>query len=104
MEDIQENYEQQSHGLFIPNEIREIKELCPMEMFVWAVINSYTRWGKHKACWLTNEELGKECDIKAQRTSDIVSHLKKLGLIEQVKFNGRQRVLRSVLAKVYENS
>jgi predicted transcriptional regulator len=101
---MEENFEKQSHGLFIPNELLERKDLKPLELLIWATIHAYTRWAKGKACWLTNEDLAKQWGCSIQSISDYIAHLKKLGFIEQVSFNGRRRVLRSVLSKVYENS
>lgn len=101
---MEENFEKQSHGLFIPNELLERKDLKPLELLIWATIYAYTNWAKGKACWLTNEDFAKQWGCSIQSVSDYIAHLKKLGFIEQVSFDGRRRVLRSVLGKVYENS
>lgn len=101
---LEENTEEQSHGLTIPNELIERKDLKPIELLIWAHIDNFTRWAKGKACWETNEQIAEKWRIPAQKVSDIISHLKKLKLVEQVAFDGRRRVLKSCRGEVFKDS
>jgi len=99
-----EEYREFSKGIWIPNEIWERQDISWLEKLIFGQIDKMTSSAKDESCFASNKWLAERFNVTETTISVSISHLRKLGLIEQVSFDGRRRVLRSVLAKVYENS
>lgn len=86
-------------GIWIPKEIWLNENLTPTEKFAWAEVHSL--YDKDKGgCWASNEYLAEFLCITSDHAGRVIAKLKKLGLMEQVSFDGRTRVLKSrLLAK-----
>jgi predicted HTH transcriptional regulator len=82
-------------GTWIPKEIWENQEITWMEKCIWAEIfnlDDETKGG----CWASNAFLAKKFNTSPQTITNAICNLKKLGLLKQISFNGRQRVLKSI--------
>ena len=90
-------------GIFIPVEILDNKDLKPIEMFLLAQINALDKGNDGNGCYASNEYLGNLLGVKTNTISIYISHLKELGLLEQVGFDGRRRLL-SVNGRVSQTS
>lgn len=86
-------YERDFKGVFIPKEIWLNEDLTASEKMLFAEIDSLDG---EEGCYATNEYLATFCGISESLVSKAISKLKKMGYIEQVNFNGRNRVLRVV--------
>lgn len=84
-------------GIFLPAEILAIPELTLFETILLSWIDALY-CPEHKGCYASNEYLGKA--IKGTRENTVakaLSNLRKLGLIENVSFDGRTRVIRALI-------
>ena len=69
-------------GLFIPDEILELKDLSNTECMVLAIYWYYNVEGELHCCMLTNKDVCRKARIKDERKLQrIKKHLKDLGLI-----------------------
>lgn len=82
-------------GLWIPREIWLHAELSIQEKALWAEIDSLYDQNKN-GCWASNEYLAGFFGVQVRRMQEMISKLKSLGLVEQVSFNGRERVIKAV--------
>lgn len=83
-------------GIWIPREIWLNDDLLPNEKILWAEIHSlFDR--EHGGCHATNEYLAKFLRLKPLYVSQMISKLKKRGLIQDVHFDGRKRIIRAVM-------
>lgn len=82
-------------GVWIPIEIWENEELNWTEKILLIQIDSYT--SKDKSCFFSNEYISKLLKISVTQASRTVSSLMKKGYIEQTKFDGRKRYIRSCI-------
>ena len=101
---IMEDNREYSKGIWIPNEIWEREDLSWLEKLLFGQIDKMTAKGKDESCFASNKWFSEKFKVTETTISLAIAHLKKLGLIKQISFDGRRRVLRSVLSKVYENS
>lgn len=83
-------------GIWIPREIWLHPDLLPLEMMLWAEIHSlYSR--ESGGCYASNEYLAEKFKVSERYVREMISKLKALGLIVDVSFNGRVRVIRAKL-------
>jgi hypothetical protein len=82
-------------GIFIPREIWLCPDLNAQEKALWAEIDSLYCQEKG-GCYASNEYLCAFTGVKERCLQDMLSKLKKLGYLEQVSFDGRQRILRAI--------
>ena len=82
-------------GIFIPVEILEMDDLSPNEVILlsWIAALSSNEKG---ACFASNEYLSKKLKVKENTIAKSISNLRKKGLIEDVSFDGRVRLMRSL--------
>lgn len=81
-------------GIFIPVEIMEIEELTLTEIHLLSWVDAlYSK--QHGGCFASNSYFAKRLRVKENTISKSITKLKKLDLIEEVSFNGRQRVIRA---------
>lgn len=85
-------------GIWIPKEIWTNKKLSLFEKCLFAEIDSLD--DKVNGCTASNEYFSKFFSVTSDRISTYITKLKRLGLIEQIKFNGRVRTLKSNLSKL----
>lgn len=83
-------------GIWIPREIWLAKDLHCQEKCLWAEIHSLFSEEKG-GCYASNEYLGEFVGVKERRLQEMLANLKRLGWLEQVSFNGRQRILRAIV-------
>lgn len=83
-------------GFFIPVEILEMKELNHSDILLLLWIDAFY-CQDNCGCFATNEELGEKMNVKANTISKGISKLRNLGLVLDVSFNGRKRVIRAVI-------
>ena len=79
------------NGVFIPYEVLQSKELTSTEKILYAEIYYLDRPDTH--CFASNEHLAKFLDISESGVKKCLAHLKSLGYIETVSFDGRTRTL-----------
>lgn len=90
-------------GIFIPAEILEIEELTMMEQMLLAWIDAlYSK--RHGGCYASNEYLAQRLRVKENTVVKSLTKLRHLKLIQDVSFNGRQRVMRSSVSQYVANS
>lgn len=83
-------------GIWIPQEIWLAEDLTIHEKVLWAEIHSlYDR--EKGGCFASNEYLTKFFDIHERQIQRMMLNLKRKGLLIQVAFNGRTRILKAVL-------
>jgi biotin operon repressor len=79
------------NGVFIPYEILNNRELTPTEKILYAEIYYLDRPDTH--CFASNEFLADFLGISESGVKKCLTHLRQLGYIETVSFDGRNRVL-----------
>lgn len=85
-------------GIWIPREIWMMEDLSAQEKCLWAEIHSL--FDREKGgCFASNEYLMEFIGVKERRLQEMISSLKEKGLIVQVSFNGRERVIKAVMPK-----
>lgn len=81
-------------GIFIPAELMEIEELSMLELMLLSWIDALHS-EKRGGCFAKNEYLAKKLRVKENTVAKALVHLRDLHLLEQVSFDGRNRVIRS---------
>ncbi len=90
-------------GVWIPKEIFLHPELSAIEILVWTEINSlYSE--DVGGCYATNEYLADFFQLKDRRLREIIYTLRNCGLIEDVSFDGRRRVIKAIMPQDVKNS
>lgn len=79
------------NGIWIPIEILHSNDLTSTEKILYAEIYYLDRPDTH--CYASNDYLAKFLGISESGVKKCLSHLKQLGYIETVAFDGRSRVL-----------
>lgn len=69
------------------------KEINLTELQIFAVVQCFSKTAQ--GCFITNEAFAKICGVVEHTISIAVSHLREIGLLEQVGFDGRKRYLRA---------
>lgn len=83
-------------GIWIPREIWLDPRILPNEKILWAEIHSlYNR--QKGGCYASNDYLCKFMGVKERRLQEMISNLKACGLVVQVSFDGRERVIKAIL-------
>lgn len=91
-------------GIFIPIEILDLTDskgeqiLTLTEKVLLSIIDSYY-CEKHGGCFASNEYLANKLDVKENTIVKALIKFRKLGMIEDVSFNGRIRVIRSLVGE-----
>ena len=88
---IDENNEYGFTGVFIPADIYLRDDVSWKEKILWCDIQGLSKDGY---CSASNEWFAEKFKTTPEKISAMVSKLKKLGLVEQVGFDGRVRKLR----------
>lgn len=85
-------------GIFIPVEILEIEELTSTDIILLAWIDAL--YCKEKGgCFASNAYLAKRLKINTGSVSNILTKLRRLGLILDVSSDGRYRIIRACINK-----
>lgn len=82
-------------GIWIPREIWLSKLSC-IEKCVWAEIHSLFDRDRG-GCYASNEYLCEFFGLKDRRLREIIYKLRDLGWIQEVSFDGRNRVIKAVV-------
>lgn len=83
-------------GVWIPREIWLHPALLPLDKMCWAEIHSlYDR--RRGGCYASNNYLAGFFGFSERYVREMISKLKTHGLIEEISFNGRVRVIRAVI-------
>ena len=90
--------QQRFTGYFIPVEIMEIENLSWFEKILLSMVDSL-HCKQHGGCFASNEYLASKLKMKVISVRVALKNLRKAGLIEDVSFNGRKRVIRT---RMYE--
>ncbi len=83
-------------GIWIPKEIYLAEGLSALEIILWSEINSLECEEKG-GCFASNDYLMKFLGINKTRLGEILSKLKELNLLIQIKFDGTERILKTLL-------
>jgi len=103
MNQIEESPNPRFTGIFIPVEILELKVLTPFDQILLSWIDAlYCK--KNGGCFASNKYLAEQLNVKENTLSKNLTKLRRLGLIENVSFDGRKRVIRSTINKYIEKS
>ncbi len=89
---IEEKHEARFTGIFIPAEILQLEDLSPLDIMVLSWIDALMREEKG-GCYASNDYLAAKLKVKKDTVSKVITKLKKMDLIRQVSFDGRQRIL-----------
>ena len=87
--------ERQIKGIWIPIEIYLDKSVCWTAKLIFLEIDSFTR--ADLDCYISNEHLAEMFDISPTMVSKHISKLKQIGWVEQTRFDGKKRFLKSRL-------
>ncbi len=91
-------------GIFIPVEVLEMENLTLFEMMLLSWIDALY-CTKHGGCFASNQYLGSKIgNAKENTVAKALTHLRNLGLIENVSFDGRTRVIRALISRHVEKS
>jgi hypothetical protein len=91
-------------GIFIPVEILELPGLTLFEMLLLSWIDALF-CPQHGGCYASNEYLAQKMkDAKENTVAKAITNLRSLGLIEDISFNGRKRVIRALIGKEVEKA
>jgi len=82
-------------GIWIPREIWLNPNLTILEKTLWAEIDSLSN-RDHGGCYASNAYLSEFFGVSERHIRNMLLNLKKLNLLEDVSFNGRTRVIRSI--------
>lgn len=82
-------------GIWIPREIWLAEGLSATEKILWAEIDSLYDEEK-KGCYASNEYLARFMGVKERTLRDALCKLRQLKLIEDVSFDGRERVIKAL--------
>ena len=85
-----ESTEKKFTGVFIPVGIYEMEDLSWSEKILWCEIQALSGKG---CCYASNDYFANKFHTTPEKISTKISKLKKLGLVKQVGFDGRQRQL-----------
>jgi hypothetical protein len=91
-------------GIFIPTEVLQLENLSLFEMLLLSWIDALF-CSHHGGCYASNEYLATR--LKHAKVNTVVKalvKLRKLGLVVDVSFNGRKRVIRACIGKVIEKA
>lgn len=83
-------------GIWIPREVWLAQGLSPNEKILWAEIHSLHSREKG-GCYAGNDYLCNFIGVKERRLQEMISNLKAYGLVVQVSFDGRERVIKAIL-------
>ena len=90
-------------GIFIPVEILEMEDLSPLEQMLLSWVDAlYCK--NHGGCFASNIYLAERLRIKENTLAKLLTKLRKLGLIEDVSFDGRRRIIRAKIGEQVEKS
>lgn len=92
-----ENNQRDFKGVWIDKEIWLDKRLNALEKVIYTEIDSLDNG--ENGCFASNEYLANFCQCSQRKISEAISKLIELDYIELKSFDGRQRVLRSRVAK-----
>jgi len=84
-------------GIWIPREIYLNKELNWTDKILVVEINSLDN---ERGCFASNEYFAEFLSVSTTTISTSISKLKNLGLIEQVSFDGRTRILKAAIKQI----
>lgn len=79
-------------GIWIPREIWLHPELLPLEKILWAEIHSLFNREKG-GCYASNSYFAKFFGVTERYIRDMMARLRSFGLLIEVSFDGRQRVI-----------
>lgn len=82
----------------IPIEIFDNEELTPLEKFIFALVDVLDT--PEEGCYASNAYIAQKCMCTERSVSSAISHLCKLGYIKVAAFNGRNRILKSLVKPV----
>lgn len=82
-------------GIWIPQEMWFLEGLTPSEKCLLAEIDSLY-CTKHKGCYADNEYLAKFMGVKERTIRDALCKFRSLGLIQDISFDGRKRVIQAM--------
>lgn len=88
----------QFKGVWIPRAIWEHPDLSWMEKCLWAEIDSLG--SSERPCFASNEFLAKKLDSTGPSIANMVSRLRKRGLVKDVSFDGRRRQILAVTSEI----
>lgn len=93
--DLHVNMSRDFKGIWIPREIWLAEGLSATDKILWAEIDSLYHEGK-KGCFASNEYLACFMGVKERTIRDALCKLRQLQLIEDVSFDGRERVIKAL--------
>lgn len=89
---MEETYERDFKGIWIPKEIWLDQELSIIEKVMLVEINSLDN---EKGCFAGNQHFANFFNITTVRVSQIIKRLKDLGYVRETDFDGRKRILKT---------
>lgn len=100
-----ENLPKNFHGIWIDKVIWQHEKLSWLEKCVMMEIDWLCKEGLSngkEGCWASNKYLAKLFDVHINTMSRIISKLREEGLLEFHSFDGRSRILKSLIVTSYK--
>lgn len=88
-----QQYNREFKGIWIPKEIWLDERLTALDKIILAEIDSLDC--SEKGCYASNEYIAQFCNTKANTVSLSIKKLIELEYLELIKFDGRQRFIKS---------
>ena len=85
-------------GVFLPVEIMELESLTYLDQILLAWIDALF-CPDHGGCYAKNEYLAQKLRTKENTIAKAITKLRGMGLIKDVSFDGRNRVIRATIAE-----
>lgn len=88
-------------GLFIPVEVLNNQELTMLEQMLLSWVDALY-CPSHKGCYASNDYFAKKLKVKENTIAKAFTSLRQKGMIEDVSFDGRHRIVRAKLRDFIE--
>lgn len=85
-------------GIFLPVEILDLEDLTLLEKIMLSWIDALFD-SERGGCWASNTYLSKRLQAKENTIAKSITKLRSLGLIEDISFDGRERVIRATIGR-----
>jgi DNA-binding transcriptional regulator YhcF (GntR family) len=90
-------------GIFIPVEILELEDLSPLEQLLISWVDALN-CEEHGGCFASNSYLAGKLRVQENTIAKAITHLRKIGILEDISFNGRHRVIKAKIGEFVEKS
>lgn len=90
-------------GIFLPVEILEMPDLSFLDQILLAWIDALFDDSKG-GCWASNKYLSEKLKVQENTVAKSLTNLRSFGLIEDISFDGRTRVIKAMIGRQIHKS